>query len=206
MPKSVDYNLFINDTGYWPNSPSSYVEYAQLVTGINDLKEDDRIITFNNLPQGVTVADSSATTFPVDSIFIDGDFTGFLTYNPNYIYFSSLPLYLQSFNGTWTGFLYDTVNESQVNGYLYYNQNQSLSGFWIFETGGSFLYFKIDGSKTPPQINYNPWELNMENINIWPNENLIQYEKIDNFSIKILDNINEIPRSLRKVFINFNKP
>ena len=77
---AINYSNFSTATGSWLTNPAQPYLYSLITTDIM-ISESDSYITFNNLPAGMTVAASPATTEPFDSVYFDSDYaTPYLLY------------------------------------------------------------------------------------------------------------------------------
>jgi hypothetical protein len=62
---NISYNNFTTATGSWTGTPTAPYQYKSISSNIN-LSADDSVIVFNNLPVGMTVAESPVRTDPKD--------------------------------------------------------------------------------------------------------------------------------------------
>lgn len=71
MPITINYNNFINPVSDLIPEVTQPHQYKSIYTGVTNLRSDDPIIIFTNLPNGTRILDDPATTEPYDSIFMD---------------------------------------------------------------------------------------------------------------------------------------
>ena len=71
MPITIDYNQFQTIAENLAIFPQQPVDYSPLINGVNDLYDNDRIIIFSGLPNGLQINNPPATSQPFDSVFID---------------------------------------------------------------------------------------------------------------------------------------
>jgi len=62
---NISYNTFTTATGSWTGTPTAPYQYKKISSNIG-LNNGDTVITFDNLPAGMTVANSPTRTDPAD--------------------------------------------------------------------------------------------------------------------------------------------
>lgn len=71
MPITIDYNQFQTIAENLAIFPQQPVDYSPLIYDVNNLYDNDRIIIFSGLPNGLQIDSPPGTTQPFDSVFID---------------------------------------------------------------------------------------------------------------------------------------
>jgi hypothetical protein len=213
---TLDYNEFITNTGSFSGSwlsPSPYRDYAPLYSAVSNLDKSDPIITFSNFPENLKIVDYNLD-LPFDRVWIDLNFGEFTTYDFSYISGS---------NNRWLSEIKDpeSYNHKWMAAY-------TSGGYWALGASGSLVSPGVlyTGSGN---INSNILDITWQaiaieddtlpapapfqsllsaggpsNPTVYPEEPMIDYEVINDYTIRILTDIDTLAAPLRKLYIQFS--
>ena len=213
---TIDYSQFLSSTGDWSGSafipPDHYKDYLPIVSGVSSLSKDEPVITFSNLPANLKITPilndpDYGYNPPFDKVFID------VSYDVDFIY-------LKNESGVW-------IAEESTGPWM---AAYTSGGYWAFGTAtyespgvnytGSgnadssildIVWIPVDSGdndSTPPEpfsesVFYAP-SYPDDYVIVYPDEPSINYEVIDDSTIRILTDIDDLIPPLRKLYINFS--
>jgi hypothetical protein len=202
---TLNYNNFINGTGSFPGNASfgpEYIkDYVTLYSEVSNLNKSDPIITFSNFPANLKIV-GNVINPPFSRVFID------IGYN-DYIY-------LQNASGQWIdesdGFMaayIPSLNRWGLGapngaspGVIHTGAGNSNSS--ILDIEWEEIAFDDQGENVGSPFNaqfgtgWGPWE------GTYPDEPMIDYTVINNYTIRIETDIDTLPIPLRKLYLNFS--
>ncbi len=213
---TLDYNEFITNTGSFAGSSltaSPYRDYSPLYSAISNLDKSNPVITFSNFPENLKIVDYNLD-LPFDRIWIDLDFGESTTYDFSYISGS---------NNKWVSEIKDpeSYNHKWMAAY-------TSGGYWALGASGAVvspgvLYtgsgnadsniLDIAWQTIAPEDDMLPVPAPFESLfgvggpsnpTTYPEEPMIDYEVINDYTISIKTDIDTLPTPLRKLYIQFS--
>lgn len=210
---TLDYNEFITNTGSFSGSwlsPSPYRDYAPLYSAVSNLDKTDPIITFSNFPENLKIVDYDLD-LPFDRVWIDLDGT---TYDFSYV---------KNSNNVWI-----SQNSSSLDYPHIWLAAYTSGGYWALGASGSGIspgvLYTGSGNANSSILDIS-WQSITEaydnlavaapfqsrftanipfNGNVYPEEPMIDYEVINDYTISIKTDIDTLPAPLRKLYIQFS--